>query len=56
MKTYLQGRVADVWARVEGKLAEPCQQWEPEVHVFILVAELQPLPAPALSIRGSQCS
>ena len=56
MNMHLQGRVADVWARVEGELAEPCQQWEPEVHVLILVAKLQPLPAPDLSIRGSRCS
>ena len=43
VKEDLQGAVADVLPRVKGQLRQPRQEGEPEVHVLILVAELQPL-------------
>ena len=43
VKQHFQGAVSDVWPRVKREFRQTSQQREPEVHVLILVAELQAL-------------
>lgn len=56
MGHHLKGRISDVRAGVEGELAKAGQQGEPEVHVLILVAELQALALGAILQYGSSLS
>ena len=43
VKEDLQGAVSDVRPGVKRQLGQAGQQWEPEIHVLVLVAELQTL-------------
>lgn len=43
VKQDLQGAVSDVGPGVKRQLRQASQQWEPEVHVLVLVTELQTL-------------
>ena len=43
VEQHFQGAVSDVWPWVKGELRQTSQQGKPEVHVLVLVTELQAL-------------